>query len=1513
MRKNFTFLFALFLVIAGTVRAEVAADLAGKYFSVADPATTLQTDTWYLLKNQGRNAYISEQTTVLKMKSTAELADVNDAEANAGLLFKFSNGTAEGMYNIVSGNGKYFTIANSSSAVSATAVDYIVGNVAEGVFYIQDPATSVVADGNAAGGTFVGWGTTVPTSAGGNNSYQFMEVDFIDAETAEAFVNATNMLYDLQVTYGLVTDASKFSSNAPETTEGSFAALIDNNYGTFFHSAWSYAVEETHNLQMEVSEPTESIFFYFKKRSQNNNNRPTDITILGSNDGETFTEIVNINSGFPTGASPVDYMSEVITASEAYKHFRFVVNATSTNTKFFTFSEFYLFPGNQAILDAIATSKALVEAGLGAENFDELKANFETAYNKVQEDKFNKLFNTAVAEAEALLAEATHAEVPAVGQYPTAAYNAFESAITTLKAEATQENLDAINAAIAEFVQTKNLPVFTIDGVINYAAGKSIYENGEGGLYFKATDLTDASMLWSFDMEGETIGVTDAVVVRNLATGNLFWGAPSIKVAETSEAIAEDGIFLFYTEGNGTPVHAQNNGQQVVRWNSTEATSGSAWMFTYVGTTYDLYDLDAPDWTDVTADYMTNADMSAADGWTLVNMTDNGPGEGYKFYGFYSGWGSIERTEGGIKQEVTLPAGHYRLTGKAFFRQGVSYNTDAKKSLGYMVAGDNKVLVQTLGSVEGLDSYANDFPGAHTALYEQDLYTNVLEFTLTEQTTLSIGYECTFDHIQSWFLTGMLKLESAQPVPGALFPLFEAQAMEFCGYSSMAMSSLSGVMARWEELTGVVFDVYGAISEGKKVLDAKVRGTMDAMTAMMTELKQIEEFYGEFNEIKFNCYDIQDNSVANTPEIATAFENVVSLSYNTADIATLADLQALADTLQYASRQYMLNAVPNDGYTFDYTFLIEGVGNSIEGWVKDIPGFSGNFVYKNSKEKDTETLKKTGFIEAWNPGAYTGTISYTKNDLPNGYYKISAYAFTNGTTSFFGNVDSVIVENTSMYVQPVLDSVMVINGTLKFGLAVENANWVGITNVELAFIDAIPDSILYGAQRTAFVEKAQEFTAYVEGNAALTMMYGIKGTYAWPLFDAVDPLVATINEVTDMALLDSLSKEMDAAVVEMEKAVVAYAEFSKVSDLFWTAADNSSAISQEVADARDMALMNSNYTTQMAATVADLETAVIELKAAYLTYVTNAVANEGFKFDVTIVIENPSFETGDLSGWEAEQANDTGAKLNSNATYTMTGCDGEYVFNTWYGTGIYVQQTVKELPAGVYALNVVLASDDILLEVTAGNKTLQHTCTGGKGAGTDVVVDSIVHEGGDFLIKVATVNNDWFKADNFRLYCLGAEEPEVVAPELNPIAVAPESGKELETLTELLLAYDAEVMVSEDCEETIKVTDVNGVVVAEATAENCMVDENEVVITFAEAIVVNGTYTVTVPAGMFLLNFEFESAAVELTYTIVNGIANIEAADDAVIYTITGKRIQGNVKSLERGIYIVNGKKVLVK
>lgn len=365
-----------------------APELEGQFFTVGNATSVLKEYTWYLLRNVNRNAYVNETDVDLRMLPTTSITSMSAADDNLGVLFhleKSENG--EDLYTICSGKGNYFTIAQSSSTISAAAVDYLIKNISGNTFYIQDPATGVVVDGNAAGGTFVGWGTTVPTGTNGNNVYQFMEVEFVDAEKAASIVKASGILNELQQEYGLVTDASQYSSNAVETTEGSLAALLDNDYTTFFHSSWSQTVEGTHYLQAEVSKPTKSLFFYFKKRSQNNNNRPTDITILGSNDGVNFTEVTRINSGLPTDAGTLDYTSSVIKATQAYKHFRFMVNATggdTGNTQFFTFSEFYILPGESVYRNVITAANALLAAEITDKNFDKLVAAFEAAYAKLK-------------------------------------------------------------------------------------------------------------------------------------------------------------------------------------------------------------------------------------------------------------------------------------------------------------------------------------------------------------------------------------------------------------------------------------------------------------------------------------------------------------------------------------------------------------------------------------------------------------------------------------------------------------------------------------------------------------------------------------------------------------------------------------------------------------------------------------------------------------------------------------------------------------------------------------------------------------------------------------------------------------------------------------------------------------------------------------------------------------------------------------------------------------------------
>ena len=180
------------------------------------------------------------------------------------------------------------------------------------------------------------------------------------------------------------------------------------------------------------------------------------------------------------------------------------------------------------------------------------------------------------------LTEEDYADVPELGQYSTAAYNALVEARTSAK------TVEEVEAAIVAFNKAKNLPVFTIDGVISYAAGKSVYDDNNGAPNFKATNKYDKTMWWVFDQTTVSVGETESVNVVNYATRNGFWGAEALKITETSDANAEDGIFLFYTVGNSTPLHYQNDNQVIVRWDSKASDSGSATSFTYLGNTYEL-------------------------------------------------------------------------------------------------------------------------------------------------------------------------------------------------------------------------------------------------------------------------------------------------------------------------------------------------------------------------------------------------------------------------------------------------------------------------------------------------------------------------------------------------------------------------------------------------------------------------------------------------------------------------------------------------------------------------------------------------------------------------------------------------------------------------------------------------------------------------------------------------------------------------------------------------------------
>ena len=216
-----------------------------------------------------------------------------------------------------------------------------------------------------------------------------LELDEFVMRQVAAYDAMHNWPYTVQAAKGLVKEGSKLSSNAPDPSEGKHIEyLLDNDYTSFFHSSYHGGEDdpgEYHYLQAELSESVDKIQFYYKKRSQNNNNRPTDIVISVSNDGENFEDVDELtqdDNGLPTDASMIDYLSETIDLGAKYKYVRFTIVATNNGDKngeyvFFTFSEFYVFPviaEAQDAFDYMESKSGVAAKKLTEAQMDEIEA-----------------------------------------------------------------------------------------------------------------------------------------------------------------------------------------------------------------------------------------------------------------------------------------------------------------------------------------------------------------------------------------------------------------------------------------------------------------------------------------------------------------------------------------------------------------------------------------------------------------------------------------------------------------------------------------------------------------------------------------------------------------------------------------------------------------------------------------------------------------------------------------------------------------------------------------------------------------------------------------------------------------------------------------------------------------------------------------------------------------------------------------------------------------------------------
>ena len=186
--------------------------LAGKDIVVSSTeAASISEGQWYVMKNRGRNGYAYENSGSMKNQGAAPDGSATD---NAKFLVRFLN-AGDSKYYLQNGLGNYWGAIPQNTAVPATALGtekYTIGkiNSTNGHFYLTSETNGIVLDCQENGYPVVGWGTSIPTSTGGNNDWAFYPVEFEESwipTISEVYtINNTNsgrgaMMYNSSSSY----------------------------------------------------------------------------------------------------------------------------------------------------------------------------------------------------------------------------------------------------------------------------------------------------------------------------------------------------------------------------------------------------------------------------------------------------------------------------------------------------------------------------------------------------------------------------------------------------------------------------------------------------------------------------------------------------------------------------------------------------------------------------------------------------------------------------------------------------------------------------------------------------------------------------------------------------------------------------------------------------------------------------------------------------------------------------------------------------------------------------------------------------------------------------------------------------------------------------------------------------------------------------------------------------------------------------------------------------------------
>ena len=186
------------------------------------------------------------------------------------------------------------------------------------------------------------------------------------------------------------------------------------------------------------------------------------------------------------------------------------------------------------------------------------------------------------------------------------------------------------------------------------------------------------------------------------------------------------------------------------------------------------------------------------------------------------------------------------------------------------------------------------------------------------------------------------------------------------------------------------------------------------------------------------------------------------------------------------------------------------------------------------------------------------------------------------------------------------------------------------------------------------------------------------------------------------------------------------------------------------------------FMTAGTTTKAEDRTLDSQIEQLYAASATNPV-------DATWLIVNPSFETGDETGWTLINRNpDNTEEFKTTNKYSMSNMDGQYLMNAfqWWASSIGVRQVVEDVPSGIYEISAVVCTWANRYVWFSANENTVNTAGVNDQTGIPVSIALTIDEKQTLDISAGSTAEWWnagheeekqtfFKLDNVRLTCKG--------------------------------------------------------------------------------------------------------------------------------------------------------------